>query len=193
MDLSGRPTLVPAEDVFIDFTFSSSAAKLDCCLSNENLFLARYDAENVACPLQLKVTVRIRFVSRLARIRCYTAVCLFNDQFFREADKIVELLLRCKSELPKNVRMQDLKLCFQLPEGTVNAILLGGGTALLASFSTEKEKNEGIWQVKSLFGGAEVESTISIAVSTVDDAQSIKRRLNNFVCSFHVEDFSFFR
>ena len=89
--------------------------------------------------------------------------------------------------------MQELKLRFQLPEGTVNAILLGGGTSLLASFSMEKETNEGIWQAKSLFGGAEVDSTISIAVSTVDDVQSIKRRLNNFVCSFHVEDFSFFR
>ena len=74
VDLSGRPNLVPSEDVFIDFTSSSSAAKLDCCLSNENLFLARYDVENIACPLKLKVTVRIRFVY-LLRVFVHILFC----------------------------------------------------------------------------------------------------------------------
>jgi len=168
IDLSGRPSLVPSEDVFIDVTNLSTVARLDCSLDNENLFLARYDVEHIPCPLDMKVKVRIR-----------------------ELDKIVEMSIWCKNQLPKNVRMQNLHLRFSLPPGTVNAILLG--KSHMPDFAVAENNTVGLYNVLSLFGGGEVESILSIAVSTVENVPLIMRRLNNFVCSFYVEDFSYFR
>ena len=92
---------------------------------------------------------------------------------------------------PKNVRMQNLHLRFHLPPGTVNAILLG--KSHMPDFAVAENNTVGLYNVLSLFGGGEVESILSIAVSTVENVPLIMRRLNNFVCSFFVEDFSYFR
>jgi hypothetical protein len=97
----------------------------------------------------------------------------------------------CKNQLPKNVRMQNLHLRFSLPPGTVNAILLG--KSHMPDFAVAENNTVGLYNVLSLFGGGEVESILSIAVSTVENVPLIMRRLNNFVCSFYVEDFSYFR
>jgi len=104
-----------------------------------------------------------------------------------KTDKLIEMRLRVISLFPKNTRATDVEIFICLPPETLNVMSVSE-LAVAQNFS-KTEKNKGFWKISSLFGGADSEITLSLALSKITPLSVHQLRVLSV--SYVCEDFCF--